>query len=353
MTTISTVTGAVPAAGLGVVLGAEPLLSRGPARFPSTDAPASAAAFARESVRMRHLGRLAMGEQNLDDLVVDEALAHRAVDRFAAAGGGGIVALRARAAVWDPESLARLAAATGVRIVRAARRPAGAAPDPDALRAELDPSGTVPAGIVEAAAWEAGTVQAAGGAVPGDDPRASAGEGWLRASASAAATSGVALALHARGDWAAVERALTVLEAEGCSRNRVLLVGAAGLIADRSAGVGADAALVDRLIDLGPVACFDRLGRIPTVRTRVSDHDVAAALLRFGERGAAERAAVSSGISRKHRHTDYGGNGLEFVPAQFLAYLGALGGAPELVRAVGGDAVAALLARHLPVGVAA
>lgn len=324
MTTITTVTGRAQGEGFSVMLGAEPLVCAGPDRAPKLDLAAGEVAFAREPVRMEHLGRLAMGAFNLDDLRVDEALAAAVLARFAEHGGSGIVTLAGDAGASTPEMLARLSEVSGVRIVRGVVSEVG---DIDALRSSLDAEGVHPAGIV-------GAVRVTGA----EDNLA-----LVRAHAEAAAAAGVALALDARADIDVLERTLSDIDSVGLSRARVLVIGCARLIADARTSVGVEDALLDRLISLGTVCCFDELGRIPTVQTRVSDHDIALAILRFAERGAGDRVALSSGIAQKHRHAAYGGNGLEFVPQQFVPYLRVLGADDELIGAVSGSTLVRVL----------
>ncbi|MBL3687549.1 hypothetical protein D3248_11380 [Leucobacter zeae] len=231
--------------------------------------------------------------------------------------------------------------------------------------APLDHAVAGPAGAAGSSLGRAGVV----GLVSADDPVV------LVAAAEAAAETGVALvlapivgpspdaALHA------VECALDRMEGAGLDRSCVIVTGASGLIAggvsarDRTrvapgAGaapawtradavaprIGVDASALDALLDLGAHVCFDDLGRIPSVRTIVSDHDVALAILRCADRGAGGRILLSSGIREKHRLTAFGGNGLEFVPQQFLPYLGRCGADEALLRAVGGGNAARVLA---------
>lgn len=371
---IASVLGPVDPAGLGTVLAAETLLrspeptpksSGAPSAGVPSSAPAGAVEFERAPVAMPMLGRLLMGAPNRDDRTLAEPDAERALREFAATGGGtaddcaaggraaggrAVVALAGRGSAATPEALARLAAASGVTIVRGVAAPAptpgtdgmegtgGADRDPERIEASLlaelqaseHPAGVV--GIVPAASAE--------------DP--TAGE-LIRASAAAAHRTGVALVLEAGLDLETAERSLAAVDAAGLDRDRVLLVGVAAALGDRVGdvpGAGIGEGRLEALLGLGTALCFDDLGRIPTVRTVVSDFQIALAILRCAELGAAERVALSCGIRRKHRLTAFGGNGLEFVDTQFLPLLGRLGGDEELVAAAGGGNAARILTRR-------
>ncbi|MFV0434678.1 MAG: hypothetical protein ACK5LO_11925 [Leucobacter sp.] len=306
---------------------------------------------------------------------------------------GVVVALAGSGSAASAASLARLSRACGVAIVRGtdgtdglddATRGSGDtfdAGDPESLAERIAAdlgAGEHPAGIVGAIPIPAALQR---------DPRAIRGSGRgtdggtragvsasalvgadgpggafarIEAAAAAARASGAALVLAPEADpWgvslpvaldpALLDRALAAVDAGGLDRARVVLTGAAALIAARpqaDPALGVDPERLRALLDLGTAFCFDDLGRIPNVRTAVSDHDVALAVLRCAELGAGDRVLLSSGIRNKHRLTAFGGNGLEFVPQQFLPYLRMLGGDDALVTAVGGGNALRLLRRE-------
>ncbi|UOR00502.1 hypothetical protein MUN77_09995 [Leucobacter allii] len=348
MPTITSVTGAVPVSGIDLVLAAEALLRAPAERRGNAGLAASSADFARAPVAQPLLGRLLMGEANLDDRTLDAADAAGALRTLAAEAGPGraaVIALPEPGGAADPAVLARLSRDTGAMIVRGAigrHAPADAVAEgtvlADRLRAELE-SDAAPAGLV--------------GPFPLRDR-----DDRLRAAAGVAAEAGapLVLAVDAGTPEPAVlpilRRALGIAESAGLARDRVILTGTAAAIAARrpcgGPGVGIDDGRLDALLDSGATLCFDDLGRIPTVRTVVSDHDVAVAILRAAAAGAGERILLSSGIRAKHRLTAFGGNGLEFVPQQFLPYLAVLGADTALLRAVGGGNALRILAREDP-----
>lgn len=343
-TVLGTVLGTVEARGIGTVLAAETLLRASAPEPRSAARPATDVEFELAPVAMPMLGRLLMGARNRDDRTLAPADAEAALGGFSCAGGGAVVALSGRRSGASGAELARLSAVSGVAIIRGAA-PAGSAEegDPEALAArilaELDAS-RHPAGVV-------GLVRA-----PGEGERAP--ERRIGAAATAAHRAGAALVLEAGPDPATAERSLVAVDAAGLARERVILTGVTRALGGSSSGsvvggsAGARPGRLEALLALGTALCFDDLGRIPTVRTIVSDFDAALAILGCAERGAAERVTLSCGIRNKHRLTAYGGNGLEFLDEQFLPLLARLGADEALVAAVGGGNAARILARRVP-----
>ena len=336
---IRTVSGPLDPASVGAALANEPLLRAARPERGNAGRPASAVAFARAPVSIERLGALQLGAANHDDETLGPGEADGALRSFAASANGSgrplLVAL-AESEPGDPEdadsdrasSLTRLSEESGVAIVRGELPLGGAAPD-----------GT---GVV--------------GAVPPGDPA-----GCARA-AHAAAAAGIPLGLAPAASLGELRVALDRIAAAGLPGTRVLVTGAGGLVAAEHApgvpGVGVDPARFDALLDLaeerGVVLCFDELGRIPSVRTVVSDHDVALAVLRAEARGLGGAVVLSARIRHKHRLGAWGGAGLEFVHQQFLPYLARLGAPPGLLAAVGGSTLARFLSVQSPAnGVAA
>lgn len=330
MTGIRTVLGPIAGTDLGLTLAAEPLLCEPPAAFEKADLPASDVAFALQAVDLQHLGRLSLGSFNLADLHVDEGVAEDALRRFAERGGGAAIVPASSRSVATAEQLMRLSRATGVHLIRGSH-------DLDELRNPQHTVGVLGAFPVPVTASPATDST---GAADDTDP-ATRRRSTIEAAARAAVETELALALDAAGaSLDDVEGALQLVDAAGLDRGRVLLTGATSLIADR---VGVDEGKRAALIDLGVVCALDDLGRLPTVRTVVSDHDVALTVLAFAAAGAGDRVVLSSGISQCHRHTAFGGNGLEFIPQEFLPYLRMFGADDALIAAVSGGTLADLL----------
>lgn len=339
--------------------------------------PAGEAEFARLPVTGERLGRLMTGAVNLDDRTLGGAEAEAALDALAEEHEGAdrvpaVVALAGRGSRATPAALAGLSRASGVAIVRGVDgSPDSEVPqatdgrdDPAvlrerfaaALRSERHPAGVV--GAVPLPGADRGTGRGAGAS--GDPAALLAETARIEVAAGAAREAGVALVLSPSGDpWSvnledepgrsSLRRAFDAVDAAGLDRSRVILTGAAACVAARDeAGrplTGLDPSRLDALLAHGTAVCFDGLGRIPTVRTVESDHDVALAILACAERGASGRVLLSTGIRNKHRLTAFGGNGLEFVSQQFLPYLRTLGADDALIDAVGGGNAARVLAR--------
>lgn len=352
---VGSVLGVIPAADLGVVLAAEPLMVSGPRRLPKDDRAAGEVAFFREPVTIERLGRLALGAPNADDAQLDEALAGTALEAFAAAGGGSLVVPHLPGSSVTPEALARLSERTGVHLVRGAI-PGGVVERGTSRHADADRHEAALVAELTEAAYPAGVV----GAVPVPAPDDADGKATLAIAARAAVRGGVGLILaahrgagpHGTASIEEVRRAVQLASDAGLDPRRIMVTGAAELLADRAvagAGVGTNEVCRDALISVaaewGIVCAFDGLGRIPTVRTVVSDHDVAVTILAFAEAGLGNHVGLSSGIAQKHRLTAFGGNGYEFVPEQFLPYLRLLGAEDSLVRSVGGENIGRLLTR--------
>lgn len=320
---IETVAGELLVADAGPVLAAEVLLQAAPPFALNLGLPASEVAFAREPVTIENLGRLILGAPNRDDRTLTEADAAGALGAYSAAVDTAQASKRVETnpqraqpvvVVLDAStcterdtrrktaSLQRLSVASGVAIVRRT-----------VLRVDATPA---------------------------------------EFKAAAATAAGQCLALSAGVDLAEANAAVDKLQDAGLPGARVMLTGAHRLIGRRSGageGAGMDPDRLDGLLafaqDSGLTICFDKLGRIPTVHTVVSDHDVAVAILRCAEHGIGDRITLSCGVRAKHQLTAFGGNGLEFITQQFLPYLGVLGADAALRAAVGGGNAERLLRR--------
>ncbi|WP_416442871.1 hypothetical protein AB3K78_10025 [Leucobacter sp. HNU] len=386
---ITAVRGPIPVDAVRDVLAAETLLRAPEVVRGNAGLPASDAEFQRAPVTIGILGRLLMGAENIEDRTLGEAEAAAALARFRAATAPGaptaatatavpadgpeggavrlVAALAGRGSTATGAALARLSAETGIAVVRGVDGLPCAADASSGDAAVEDPEsvGLRILDALHAAEYPAGVV----GAIPVSAPTsgdASAGpsarrRARLRAAAEAARQGGAALVLDLASSGAdrapgpatstrdaadrALADALAAVDAAGLPRARTVLAGVATHVA---ASTGVDADRFAALLDLGTALCFDDLGRIPNVRTAVSDHDVALAILRAAERGAQDRILLSVGIRNRHRLTAFGGNGLEFTVEQFVPYLGMLGADTALQRAVGGANAARILARTAP-----
>lgn len=171
----------------------------------------------------------------------------------------------------------------------------------------------------------------------------------VTAAARAARQAGVALVFAPATDIAAVKRGLAATDAAGLARDRVVVTGMADLVGAQldsgAPGTGIDPAKLTAVRELGAIMCFDALGKLPNVTTVVSDHDTAVALTGLWAEGAGDRVLAGCGVRHKHRLTAFGGNGLEFLPQQFLPYLSMVGADAQLIAALARGNAAAVFAR--------
>lgn len=329
-----TVLGPVEPASLGTTLMREHLI----ADFaPPSDSPAGwRAAGRREPVaaasrrfyetplRMDMLGAAALGAANRDnESLADEPLAESELRRYAGAGGGTIVDATTRSHRRNPSALRRLSQAAGVNIVMAAGwhhpdwSPELHGRSPESLAGEIleelrDGDGGVCAGIV--------------GPLGPLDPSVPEQRNLLLAAASAAAETGAPLVLDRPADPTVRDAALSLLIGEGVPPWHIALA--------RSGGLALDVDGAARVLGFGVCLLFDELGAIPSVQTRIADHDVAEAVIRLLGRGDGGRLLLSSSISRRTGLKAYGGNGYGFLLEQFTGYLAGLGADEAQLRAL-------------------
>lgn len=294
---VVTVTGVVAPGELGVCSVGEHLVARLAVPRPVL---ASDTWFYEQRVRMDLLGDLMLGRANRDDATLDAADAEIELRRFADAGGDLVVDVTRPDQDRRPNALRALSVRTGVRVVMAAAARTDSAALADELIEGVD---GVRAGLIR---------------LDGTD----IGSDVADAAFAVAAETGAPILVTTGGD-AAVARAAT-RRAEGLGSIRLALGGMGGL--------ANHAALLAELAETGAWLAFDRLGRIPTIRTRVSDHEIAQAIAGLVEAGQGGRVLLGCGLDRKHAGTVHGGNGLRFIPRQFLPYLGFAGAPPEAGR---------------------
>ena len=282
---VVTVTGRVPAERLGIGVVGERLVAHQEVPRPER---ATDSWFCEQPVTMPMLGDLMMGRANRDDAVLEPAHVRTELERFATVGGGVVVDVTTVDEGRDIAELQRLSAKTGVRIVAAA----AASTDPDDIADELR-SGAI--GIV--------TV----GAAARDDERAAAYAAAVRTGAPVLTDAGV------------TDPVVLVIDAleSGLRPEQIAVRPIAPSIGDRE--------VLRRLAAAGVYLLFDGLGRIPTVRTLVSDHEIAATIASLVAAEAGDRVLLGAGLTRKHAFTAFGGHGLPFVSAQFVPYLRMLG----------------------------
>lgn len=281
METIVTVSGRVAAAAAGACAVGERLVAALPVPRPERAADSW---FYDQPVTLPRLGELMLGRANRDDAVLEQAHAATELARFAEAGGVLVVDVTAPAEGRDLAALRELAGQSGVQLVATAH----AGDDVDRLVRELDGGGL-------------GVIGVASGATPI----------VRRAAGTAAARTGAPVLVDATGDDP--EQALGEVLSGGVAPHRVALRGLTASVPRPG--------MLQTLAAAGAVLVFDGLGRIPSVRTLVSDHQIAVAIATLAAAGADEQLVLGAGLARKHAFTAFGGNGLRFLPQQFVPYL--------------------------------
>lgn len=300
-------------------------------------------AFYEAPVSIGALSEINLGRANRDDERLDDpALIAGELGRFRERGGRLVVDGTAADAGRDPAALRRIAALSGVDVVASAGwrgprwDPSLTGRDADDLAAEL--VAELETGIGEEGV-RAGVIALGEPLDPHDPDEAAVLRAAARAAAATDAPLTVALprAADVPGPDATAHALVDLLLAEGVRPAQLALAGALGLARtpDR----------IDRLVDRGVWLLFDGLGRIPTVRTEVSDHQAALALIRLGADPTA-RVLAGQGLRRKIDLTAFGGTGYAFLAEQFLPYLERLGADPAIGRRLSEDAPARFLFRQ-------
>jgi len=354
MQQVSTVTGLVPPQALGAVLPAEHLradhsvpedLATSWARV-GRRRPIAASERARYEARltMGILGDVNLGALNRDNERLDDtAQIAGELRRFREFGGGTVVDTTTIDAGRAPRELRRLAGLTGLRVVmstgwRSERwAPQLAERDAETIAAEMVEELTI--GVTDPGVEPPIRAGLIAQHTP-LDPADPADERLLRAHASAAARTGAPILIRHPREAASAFPLAGLLLGLGIEPQQLALSGVARFARDH--------AHLRRLAELGVGLCFDGVGRIPTVYTRVSDHETGVALIALDETGHRAQLLVSSRVRRKIELTAFGGTGYAFVQEQLLPYLAGLGGAgadPAFAAALTVDNPARFLAR--------
>lgn len=326
---LHTVLGPVAPAAVSAVLPAEAPLRTSRPGARQHDQVATRVAYQRAPVDMQDLGKLALGWANHDNetlTVADAAQGLRLCETADDPPPGPrplVVCLDEPGVDAQSPAFVQLAQDAGVYVLRAVGGCLAIADTagPEAYRSALHK-------LVSSA----GAV----GALSVQTPAV-----YLQVAAEVAHAAGLPLILSSPPGATDqdVQTCLAITDQAALPRHRVMLTGAHHVIAT-TVGPRADAAKL--LASWGTVVCFDELGRIPTVQTVVSDHDIGQVILDLENQGAGDRVIVSVGIRRKHQLTAFGGNGFEFITTQFLPYLAAFGASDRLLAGLRRDTAVAL-----------
>ncbi|GAA4104265.1 phosphotriesterase-related protein [Actinomadura miaoliensis] len=325
-TTVMTVTGPVPATGLGLTLTHEHLCNdlRGTVRPP--DDPELA--FLRDARTAPELAWLLRENPYacLDHCVLDDTGAMLAdLLAFASSGGGTVVDVTPAGLGRDPRVLRSLAERSGLRVVMGSgwylerfHPPHLADTSERDLAAELvaefvhgvDDTGIVPGVIGEI------------GVSPDFTP---AERHALRAAARAQRETGVPLYIHLPGWQRRAHEVLDIVLGEyGVPPGAVVLCHM-----DPS---GEDPGYQNAVADRGVWLEFDMIGmpyRYPGEGQSPAPHETARAVHGLIGRGHGDRLLLSHDVFLKGMLTRYGGNGFRYVPTLFVQRLVELGTPPE------------------------
>lgn len=285
---IATVLGAVAAGEVGLVLPHEHLVADLTTDVDAVPPFATARHTYERKLTLDLLGEVGLGARNRDNETLDEV---GALSELKALPERSLVVDTTEPHEGrDPAALVRLARASGVHVVMSA---SGSRADDVIAQIETGVLG-VRAGVIGLGTADPEVVEAA---------------------AEASVRTGAAVRVTAAAD-------LDRLLGAGAAPSRVVRAHADSL-------VPVDGGL-EALLDRGISVQFDGIGRIPSVYTRVADHEVAARIVHLARRGFGERILVSRGTDRKIDRVAYGGSGLGFIEAQFLPYVAMLGADPAL-----------------------
>ncbi|MGH9045271.1 MAG: phosphotriesterase [Acidimicrobiales bacterium] len=276
------------------------------------------------SVGIELLGELTLGAANRDNWRLDDPKTTVSeIQDFVSHGGRTIVDLTTRGLGRDPQALRNAAEGSGAQIVMGSGW-YGPAWEPerdwrateellDELVLELrDGADGVRPGVI-------GEI----GAVDLDVPAAAS---LLRAAGGAAEQTGTSVFVDRGPSVASCRRIVSILAEAGAHPSQIAL--------GHCDGFALDPDVLREILDDGVFVSFDLLGRLATVKTEVSDHDVALAVLELAHQGSADRVLVSSDTSKKIDLKAFGGSGYSFVMEQFVPYLKGLGADDELIEAL-------------------
>lgn len=334
---VSTVTGRIEPHKLGVTLPHEHLI----ASFATPDESeagwcrvgrtkpeaASDAAFYERTVSIETLGDLNLERQNRDNLTLDhELLATAELEEFARLGGGAVVEQSAVGLGRDPGALRRIAESTGLAVVMSAgwHHPAWSPElsdrSVDSLAAQI--TAEIEDGVDGIRAGVIGRIAAIDLARAGE-------RALLEASARAAHRTGAPISLDRCAKPEGTLAALDLLAAHGVQPQQIAVGDCAALVAVPGE--------LEQILDRGVFVQFDRLGRIPTILTAVSDHDIMERILELTAGGYAEQLLISQGVQRKIDLVAFGGNGYAFIARQYAPYMQAFGADGALIHALTHD----------------
>jgi phosphotriesterase-related protein len=291
-------------------------------------AGATAVGIYNQPLTMDKLDLVVMGYPNKDNWYLsDEQTAVDEVMEFKRRGGNTIVDVTSIGLKRDPQALRRVASTTGLNIVMGASwyRKSWHPSDMDdrsveSLTDEIVRDVTVGVGDTGIRSGIIGEVGTQGGPLTPNEIKV------IKASGRASRSTGAAVTLHTSAQLHEQSKILDLLAAEGADLRRVVI--------GHSNPIATDMALLTQLLGRGAYIQFDLLGRTPTVRSRVTDTDVARAIIDLITAGYAERILLSQDVCTKIQLKAYGGTGFSFILEQFVPYLKRLGVTDQQIETI-------------------
>jgi phosphotriesterase-related protein len=275
------------------------------------------------------ISAVTLGAVNRDNwLLTDEAVAIEEVLEFKRRGGATIVDTTSIGLKRDPPALSRVANATGLQIVMGSswyRTGWQNAAELDrrsieSLTDEIVRDVTVGVGDTGIRSGIIGEVGTVGNPLLPNEIKI------IRASGRASRLTGAAVTLHTSALLKEQPKILDMLAAEGADLRRVVV--------GHSNPIAPDLPFMKQLLDRGVYVQFDLLGRATSVRTRVTDTDVAQGIVELIKAGYTDRILLSQDVCTKVQLKAFGGTGYSFILERFLPYLKQLGVTDSQVNAI-------------------
>jgi phosphotriesterase-related protein len=273
-----------------------------------------------QPVSLENLGAIRNGiAPNRDNMsLTDIRTAIEEIAHFKALGGRTVVDVTSVGLARDPNSLVRIARATGLTIVMGCgwyqKMFYGAEMDRltvKELTSQIVRDIVVGAGGTTVRSGIIGEVGINGNPLTPNEMKN------VRAAARASRLTGAAITFHNGGFG---EERLTVLDAaiqEGADPNRIVM--------GHSDDIAEDLPLLEKLVGRGVYVEFDLFGRTGARLGRVSDEKVVRAVAELIRRGYVSRILLSQDVCHKIELKKYGGNGYTFVLESVLPALRELG----------------------------
>jgi len=257
----------------------------------------------------------------------DEPVIAEELGAFRAAGGGTLVDLTLDGVGRDPAWLARIAGASGLRVVMGAGWYRGAHYPAEALvdRRSVDALAEVIVRDATVGVGDSGIRAGIIGEIGTDKPWLSAQEERVhRAAARAARRTGLAITTHSAQSGVGLDQ-LEIFEAEGADLSRVVIGHA-----DSYPSLDYHLAIVER----GATVEFDFLGMAFTPLERHGEGRIVDNLRELLSRGHVERILLSQDVCHDAQLKRYGGQGYTYLADTFLPRLRGVGVSDAEIRTI-------------------